>query len=150
MINEVILLVEDNPDDEALAIRALTKNNITNRVVVARDGLEALDLLFGANGQPPLTPAVVLMDLNLPKISGIETLNRIRANPATRGIPVVMLTTSDEEIDIVRSYEVGVNSYVRKPIDFAEFTKVTAQLGMYWLLLNKHPAYPSTFPGHQG
>jgi two-component system response regulator len=139
MINEVILLVEDNPDDEALAIRALTKSNVTNRIVVARDGVEALSLLFGEGGHSPITPAVILMDLKLPKMSGIETLAHIRANERTRGLPVVMLTTSDEEIDMIRSYDAGVNSYVRKPIDFAEFTSVTAQLGVYWLLLNRRP-----------
>ena len=139
MINEVILLVEDNPDDEALAIRALTKCNITNRVVVARDGVEALSLLFGEGSGEPLAPAVILMDLKLPRMNGIEALERIRANEKTRTLPVVMLTTSDEELDMIRAYEVGANSYVRKPIDFAEFTKVTAQLGVYWLLLNRQP-----------
>lgn len=139
MINDVILLVEDNPDDEALAIRALVKNNVTNRVVVAKDGIEALSLLFGEGGRAPMMPAVVLMDLKLPKMSGIETLARIRANETTRTLPVVMLTTSDEEVDMMRSYEAGVNSYIRKPIDFAEFTSVTAQLGVYWLLLNRRP-----------
>ena len=139
MINEVILLVEDNPDDEALAIRALTKNNVTNRIVVARDGVEALDLLFGHGGNAPITPAVVLMDLKLPRMNGIEALARIRADERTHTLPVVMLTTSDEEVDMIRSYEAGVNSYVRKPIDFAEFTRVAAQLGVYWLLLNKRP-----------
>ena len=145
MINEVILLVEDNPDDEALAIRALTKSNVTNRIVVARDGLEALSLLFGEGGHAPITPAVILMDLKLPKMSGIETLARIRANKRTHTLPVVMLTTSDEEVDMIRSYEFGVNSYVRKPIDFAEFTNVTAQLGIYWLLLNKRPRAMTPF-----
>lgn len=139
MINEVILLVEDNPDDEALAIRALMKSNVTNRIVVARDGVEALSLLFGEGGHAPITPAVILMDLKLPRMNGIETLARIRANERTHTLPVVMLTTSDEEDDMVRSYEAGVNSYVRKPIDFAEFTRVAAQLGVYWLLLNKRP-----------
>lgn len=139
MINEVILLVEDNPDDEALAIRALMKSNVTNRIVVARDGVEALSLLFGEGGHAPITPAVILMDLKLPRMNGIETLARIRADERTHTLPVVMLTTSDEEDDMVRSYEAGVNSYVRKPIDFAEFTSVTAQLGVYWLLLNKRP-----------
>lgn len=141
MMNDVILLVEDNPDDEALAIRALKKNNITNQVVVARDGIEALDLLFGSSTREPLVPAVVLMDLKLPRLDGIETLQRIRACERTHDLPVVMLTTSDEERDITRSYQSGVNSFVRKPIDFSEFTKVAAQLGMYWLLLNKQPKF---------
>jgi CheY-like chemotaxis protein len=139
MMNEIILLVEDNPDDEALAIRALTKNNVTNRIVVARDGIEALRLLFGEDGGPGLVPAVILMDLKLPKMNGIETLERIRADPRTSTFPVVMLTTSDEESDVMRSYAAGVNSYVRKPIDFAEFISVAAQLGIYWLMLNKRP-----------
>jgi len=139
--DKVILLVEDNPDDEALCIRALRKAKITNKIVVARDGVEALDLLFGENGQPPVKPAVVLLDLKLPKMDGVETLQRIRANESTQRLPVVMLTTSDQESDIVRSYTSGVNSYVRKPIDFSEFTEVTAQLGMYWLLINKEPTH---------
>jgi CheY-like chemotaxis protein len=140
MPDRVILLVEDNPDDEALCIRALRKNNITNEIVVARDGVEALDLLFGKDGQPPLKPAVVLMDLKLPRLDGIETLSRIRANAATQSLPVVMLTTSDRESDILRSYKSGVNSFIRKPVDFAEFSNVARQLGMYWLLLNEKPA----------
>ncbi|MGF1620563.1 MAG: response regulator [Rhodomicrobiaceae bacterium] len=139
MAEKVILLVEDNPDDEALCIRALRKSKITNEVIVAHDGVEALDLLFGTDGKPPIKPAVVLLDLKLPRLDGVETLNRIRAHEKTKRLPVVMLTTSDQETDIVRSYASGVNSYVRKPIDFAEFTDVTAQLGMYWLLINKEP-----------
>jgi DNA-binding response OmpR family regulator len=141
--NNLILLVEDNADDEALAIRALRKNNITNDIVVAHDGIEALDLLFGTRDREPVTPAVILMDLKLPRLDGIETLKRIRACARTHNLPVVMLTTSDEERDVVRSYECGANSYVRKPIDFSDFTKVTAQLGMYWLLLNKQPKLPA-------
>lgn len=139
MINEVILLVEDNPDDEALAIRALTKNNVTGRIVVARDGVEALGLLFGDRQNAPVSPAVILMDLKLPKLSGIETLLRIRADPRTCTLPVVMLTTSDEEADLIRAYAAGANSYVRKPIDFAEFTSMAGQLGAYWLSINRRP-----------
>lgn len=139
MINEVIMLVEDNPDDEALAIRALTKSVVTSRIVVARDGVEALSFLFGGNGNAPIIPAVILMDLKLPKMNGIETLARIRADKRTCTLPVVMLTTSDEETDMILSYKAGVNSYVRKPIDFAEFTSITAQLGVYWLGLNRRP-----------
>lgn len=139
MMNDVILLVEDNPDDEALAIRALTKNNITNRIVVARDGFRALSLLFGDDGETRIMPAVVLMDLKMPRMNGIETLERVRADPRTRTLPVVMLTTSDEESDMVKSYAAGANSYVRKPIEFAEFVSVAAQLGVYWLMLNKRP-----------
>jgi CheY-like chemotaxis protein len=138
-MNDVILLVEDNPDDQMLAIRALQKSNITNRIIVAQDGVEALEILFGTNGREPVLPAVVLMDLKLPRLNGLETLERIRAAETTRDIPVVMLTTSDEETDVVRAYRSGVNSYVRKPIEFSEFSKVTAKLGMYWLLLNRRP-----------
>lgn len=143
MTNNVILLVEDNPDDEALAVRALQKKNVTNQIVVARDGIEALDLLFGSSGREPVTPAVVLMDLKLPKLDGVETLQKIRACELTHNLPVVMLTTSDEERDIMRSYRSGINSFVRKPIDYTEFMNVTAQLGMYWLLLNKQPKFPA-------
>ncbi len=142
MNEKVILLVEDNPDDEALCIRALRKNQINNEIVVARDGVEALDLLFGKDGRPPIVPAVVLMDLKLPRLDGIETLNRIRANEKTQSLPVVMLTTSDQESDIMRSYRSGVNSFIRKPVDFNEFSQVTQQLGMYWLLLNEKPSPP--------
>jgi CheY-like chemotaxis protein len=139
MINEVILLVEDNPDDEALAIRALMKSNVTDRIVVARDGVEALALLFGDGRHASIKPALILMDLKMPRMNGIETLLRIRADERTHTLPVVMLTTSDEDADMVRSYEAGVNSYVRKPVDYAEFTNVTAQLGVFWLLLNRLP-----------
>lgn len=139
-MNDVILLVEDNPDDEALAIMALQKSNITNRIVVAHDGVEALEMLFGTNGRERVVPAVILMDLKLPRLNGIETLERIRADESTVHIPVVMLTTSDADADVLRAYNSGVNSYVRKPIEFSEFSKVTAKLGMYWLLLNRRPA----------
>lgn len=139
MGKKVILLVEDNPDDEALCIRAFRKANIRNEIVVAHDGLEALDLLFGGKGKAPVKPTVVLLDLKLPKLDGVETLNRIRAHPATRTLPVVMLTTSDQDADIARAYASGANSYVRKPIDFNEFSNVAMQLGIYWLLINKEP-----------
>lgn len=138
-----ILLVEDNPDDEALALRALKKNNISNPVIVARDGVEALAHLSGpGEGHPdgPLDPAVVLLDLKLPKMDGLQVLEHIRKTPATRNLPVVMLTTSDEESDMVQSYSLGVNSYVRKPVDFGEFSAAVAHLGLYWLLLNRLPA----------
>jgi two-component system response regulator len=139
MGDKVVLLVEDNPDDEALCIRALRKANIRNEIVVAHDGQEALDLLFGAKCPVPIKPAVVLLDLKLPKLDGVETLTRIRANPKTRTLPVVMLTTSDQDTDIARAYASGANSYVRKPIDFNEFANVATQLGVYWLLINKEP-----------
>lgn len=139
-MTDSILLVEDNPDDEALALRALKKNNITNPVYVAHDGVEALDYLFGTGTREEdgaINPAVVLLDLNLPKLSGLEVLQRLRANESTRRQPIVVLTTSDEETDRVQSYDLGVNSYVRKPVDFTEFMDAVSQLGLYWLLLNR-------------
>jgi CheY-like chemotaxis protein len=139
MVEKVILLVEDNPDDETLCIRALRKANIHNEIIVAHDGQEALNLLFGNGQSVPIKPAVVLLDLKLPKLDGVETLTRIRANPATRMLPVVMLTTSDQDTDISRAYASGANSYVRKPIDFNEFSSVATQLGIYWLMINKEP-----------
>ena len=136
-----ILLVEDNPDDVALTMRALKSHNITNEVVVALDGVQALDYLFGADGSPgagALT-AVVLLDLKLPKVNGLQVLQRIRADERTRFLPVVILTSSDEERDLIDGYSLGANSYVRKPVDFAEFTEAARQLGLYWLLLNRAP-----------
>ena len=131
-----ILLVEDDPDHEVLTIRALKKSNIANEVHVARDGEEALNLLFG---DTPIRPQVILLDLKLPKIDGLEVLRRIRSSDATRMLPVVVLTSSDEERDVVRSYQLGVNSYIRKPVNFTEFAEATRQLGMYWLVLNACP-----------
>jgi two-component system response regulator len=139
----VILLVEDNPDDEALTIRALKKNNIANDVVVARDGAEALDYLLGtgayAGRDLDQLPQVVLLDLKLPKVDGIEVLQRIRAEDRTRLVPVVVLTSSKEDRDLVQSYGEGANSYVRKPVDFSEFLEAVRQLGLYWLVLNEPP-----------
>ena len=139
-----ILLVEDNPDDVALTMRALKSHNITNDVVVAQDGVQALDYLFGAKGRPatPDLPAVVLLDLKLPKVNGMEVLQRIRAEERTTLLPVVILTSSDEERDIIDGYKLGANSYVRKPVDFVEFTKAAQQLGLYWLLMNRAPPPP--------
>lgn len=141
----IILLVEDNPDDEALTIRALKKNNIENEVVVARDGAEALDWLFGtgdyANRDTTILPQVVLLDLKLPKLNGLEVLRRIRQDERTRVLPVVVLTTSTEDRDMVESYNLGANSYVRKPVDFNEFARAVNNLGMYWLLLNQSPSH---------
>src|SRR5580698_2365910 len=133
---KLILLIEDDPDHELLTIRALKKSNIANDIRVARDGEEALHLLFG---ETALQPQVILLDLKLPKIDGLEVLRQIRANEATRMLPVVVLTSSDEERDVVRSYQLGVNSYIRKPVNFNDFAEATRQLGMYWLVLNECP-----------
>lgn len=137
MNKAVILLVEDNPDDEALTLRAFKKNNIKNEVVVARDGAEALEYLFRARKNAADVPQVVLLDLKLPKVDGLEVLRRIRAEECTRLIPVVILTSSKEEQDVVKSYSLGANSYVRKPVNFDEFIEAVRQLGLYWLLLNE-------------
>ena len=141
--NKTILLVEDNPDDVALTLRALKKGNIVNDIAVAHDGVEALDYLFGtgayAGRDTTHTPTVILLDLKLPKVDGLEVLQRLRADPRTRRTPVVVLTSSDEEKDIISSYELGANSYIRKPVDFAHFTKAVAELRLYWLLLNVPP-----------
>jgi len=139
-----ILLVEDNPDDVALTLRALKSHNITNEVIVAQDGAQALDYLFGAkaNALGDELPAVVLLDLKLPKINGMEVLQRIRADEGTRLLPVVILTSSDEERDVIEGYSLGANSYVRKPVDFVEFTQAAKQLGLYWLLMNRAPPAP--------
>ena len=132
----LILLVEDDPDHEMLTIRALKKSNIANEVRVARDGEEALTALFGSN---PARPQLILLDLKLPKVEGLEVLRRIREDETTRMLPVVVLTSSDEERDVVRSYKLGVNSYIRKPVNFTDFAEATRQLGMYWLVLNECP-----------
>ena len=131
-----ILLVEDDPDHELLTIRALKRSNIANDVSVARDGEEAVNMLFREGA---LLPQVILLDLKLPKIDGLEVLRRIRESAATRMLPVVVLTSSDEERDVVRSYQLGVNSYIRKPVNFNDFAEATRQLGMYWLVLNACP-----------
>jgi two-component system response regulator len=142
-MEKMILLVEDNPNDEELTLRALRKANIANEVAIARDGQEALDFLFGtgkyAGHEPPTMPAVVLLDLKLPKLNGIDVLQRIRADPRTKLVPVVVLTSSSEDEDMVRSYQSGANSYVRKPIEFSAFANAVTQLGMYWVLINQIP-----------
>jgi two-component system response regulator len=136
-----ILLIEDNPADEALTLRALKKANIVNRVVVARDGAEALDCLFPsrANGETAEMPQLILLDLKLPKLDGHEVLRRIRADVRTQLLPVVILTTSVEDEDRLKGYRLGANSYVRKPVDFSEFAHAVMQLGLYWLVLNEAP-----------
>jgi two-component system response regulator len=143
MNNKIILLVEDNPDDEALTLRALEKNNIMNKVVVAHDGVEALDYLFGegsyAGRDSGVMPEVILLDLKLPKIDGLEVLRRIRADRRTKLLPVVILTSSKEERDMIEGYSRGANSYIRKPVDFVQFGEAVQQLGLYWLVLNVAP-----------
>lgn len=143
MKDKTIMLVEDNPDDETLTVRALKKNKIMNEVVVARDGVEALDYLFGegayAGRDCKETPQVVLLDLKLPKLDGLGVLRRIRADDRTRLLPVVILTSSNEEEDRIHGYGLGANSYVRKPVDFDQFVAAAAQLGLYWLVLNEPP-----------
>jgi two-component system response regulator len=146
MSERTILLVEDNPDDEEFTLRSLRRAHVRNEIVVARDGSEALDYLFGqglhAGRDLAAMPAVVLLDLKLPKLSGIEVLRRIRADAQTRFIPVVVLTSSNEEEDMLDSYESGANSYVRKPVEFGAFADAVARLGAYWMLLNE-PARPT-------
>lgn len=138
-----ILLVEDNPNDLELALHALKRNNLANHIEVARDGAEALDFLFGTGayaGRPiDEKPKVILLDLKLPKVDGLEVLQQVKADPRTRTIPVVVLTSSREERDVVESYELGVNSYIVKPVDFEQFTEAVRSLGLYWLLLNQPP-----------
>jgi CheY-like chemotaxis protein len=138
-----ILLVEDNPDDEALTRRAFEKHHVGNELVVVRDGAEALDYLFAtgqyADRDPTRQPQVVLLDLKLPKIDGLEVLRRLRADDRTKMLPIVILTSSNEERDLVSGYSLGANSYVRKPVDFSDFTEAARQLGLYWLLLNEPP-----------
>ncbi|AOV16445.1 two-component system response regulator [Acidihalobacter aeolianus] len=143
MNNKPILLVEDNADDEELTIHAFEKNRISNQVIVARDGVEALDYLFGtgawAERDPRDVPAMVLLDLKLPRVDGLEVLQRIRADERTRFLPVIILTSSNEDRDRLQGYSLGVNSYVRKPVDFDAFIEAAGQLGLYWLLLNESP-----------
>jgi two-component system response regulator len=143
MDSKTILLVEDNTDDEALTFRALMKNNISNQLVVARDGAEALDYLFAtgkySGRDVTLGPQVVLLDLNLPKVSGLEVLRQLRADERTKLLPVVILTSSNEDQDRLQGYDSGANSYVRKPVDFNQFVECVRQLRLYWLILNEQP-----------
>ncbi|MBD2562139.1 response regulator [Nostoc sp. UIC 10607] len=139
----MILLVEDNPDDEALTLRALKKNNIMNEVVVARDGVQALDYLFGkgvyADRDMSVMPNLILLDLKLPKMDGLEVLRQLRTDDRTKILPVVILTSSKEEQDLINGYSLGANSYVRKPVDFSQFSEAVRQLGLYWFVLNESP-----------
>ena len=143
MIHKSILLVEDNPQDELLTLRSLKRINVANEIAVVRDGQQAIDYLFGsgefAERAGAELPTVVLLDIGLPRLSGIEVLERLRADPRTHLLPVVVLTSSDEEKDRLRSYQHGANSYVRKPLDFAEFAETVARLGIYWLATNEAP-----------
>ncbi|MFC1707972.1 response regulator [Planctomycetota bacterium] len=144
-------MVEDNPDDEELTLRALKNHNITNEVVVARNGAEALDYLFATGAHAgrdlAISPAVILLDLKLPKIDGLEVLRRLRANERTKHLPVVILTSSGEDVDKIQGYELGANSYVQKPVDFEQFSEAVRQLSVYWLILNEPPPRGS---GSQG
>ena len=141
--DKITLLVEDNPDDVELTLRALKKNNITNEVVVAKDGVEAIDYLFGTGAHEgrdtSIQPVVVLLDLKLPKVDGLEVLKRLRADERIKLTPVVILTSSKEERDLMNGYELGANSYIRKPVNFDQFSDAVRQLGIYWLLLNEPP-----------
>ena len=141
-VTKVILLVEDNPDDEALTLRAFAKNNIRNSLVVVRDGAEALEWLLKRGKHQNRTepdPQIVLLDLKLPKVDGLEVLRQLREDPRTKLLPVVILTSSNEESDLVRGYELRANSYIRKPVDFARFVEAVREIGMYWLVLNEAP-----------
>jgi len=143
MTTKLILLVEDNPDDVALTLRAFNQNKIMNQVVVAKDGVEALDYLFGtgtyAGRDTSITPQIILLDLKLPRVDGLEVLQRIRADERTSLLPVVILTSSSEEKDLINGYKLGANSYIRKPVDFTQFTEAVRQLGLYWIVLNETP-----------
>jgi two-component system response regulator len=137
MTEKTILLVEDNPDDEALMLRAFQRSKLANRIDVARDGAEALEYLLAPDA--PKRPTLVILDLKLPKVDGLEVLRRVRADARTRSLPVVVLTSSREEQDLVESYRLGANSYVRKPVDFVQFAEATQTLGLYWLVVNEPP-----------
>lgn len=141
-MEKTILLVEDNPDDEILTLRALKQGHVVNKVVVARDGVEALDFLFGTGAHEgrntEVLPQVVLMDLKLPKINGLEVLKRLREDPRTKLLPVVIMTSSNEEQDLIKSYSLGANSYIRKPVDYKQFAEAVRNLQLYWLVLNEN------------
>lgn len=141
MENKVILLVEDNPRDEALTLRALKKNHIANEIIVAHDGVEALDYLFGTGAHAGrdlnVMPQLILLDLNMPRVNGLQVLERIRADERTKRLPVVIFTSSNEEQDMLSSYDLGANSYIRKPVDFVQFLEASKHLGLYWMVLNQ-------------
>ena len=145
MKNKTILLVEDNPDDVELTLRAFKKNKIANQIIVATDGLEALDYIFGtgkySTKEKIRLPAVILLDLKLPKMDGLEVLQRIRSDERTKLLPVVILTSSKEDQDLIGSYSLGANSYIRKPVDFQKFVEAVRQWELYWLVLNEPPPY---------
>jgi two-component system response regulator len=143
-----LLLIEDNPADQELTLHVLKRHNLANRVKIARDGAEALEIIFGSESMEEVTPRMILLDLKLPKVSGIEVLGRLKADARTRKIPVVVLTSSRQDTDLARCYELGVNSYVVKPVDFGQFAEAVRQLGLYWLLLNQDP--PVSGPDEQG
>lgn len=140
---QLILLVEDNPDDVLLTVEALRENNILNKIEIAKDGVEALDFLFGRGKHTgrdlSVLPQLILLDLKLPKVDGLEVLKEIKSNDSTKMIPVVVLTSSKEEQDLLKSYQLGVNSYIRKPVDFEQFSQSVKQLGLYWLVINELP-----------
>jgi len=142
MNDGIILLVEDNPDDVLFTLRAFAKNDIGNEIVVATDGEQALEYLLPTGGGPPIYPALILLDVNLPKVNGLEVLRRLKDDPRTRSLPAVVLTTSNEERDIMESYRLGANSYVRKPVIFGEFLQAAKLLGLYWLLVNEPVPVP--------
>jgi CheY-like chemotaxis protein len=139
MAAQLIVLVEDNPDDQALTLRALKKQNIANEIVVLNDGVEALDYLLA---EDKVLPDLVLLDLKLPKVDGLQVLRRLRSEPRTQLLPVVVLTSSDEDRDVIEGYRLGANSYIRKPVDFNQFSEAVRQLGLYWLVLNQAPPRP--------
>ena len=143
MKNKVILLVEDNARDEVLTLRALKQSGIANEIIVARDGVEALDFLFGTakfeGRDTKIQPQLILLDLKLPRVDGLQVLTRVRADERTKHLPVVIFTSSSEQEDMIKSYDLGANSYVRKPVDFEQFSQATRQVGMYWFLLNEAP-----------
>jgi len=139
MSGKIIFLVEDNPDDEALTLRALKKNNIMNQVVIVHDGVEAINYLLGPDSANNLVPQIILLDLNLPKMDGLKVLKRLRSDERTKLLPIIILTSSREEQDLINSYDLGANSYIRKPVDFYQFIAAVQQLGLYWLVLNEIP-----------